>query len=145
MRSWCPACSTTWRAPAPLYGKTGTTNDAVDAWFAGYQPTLATAVWMGYDQPRGLGGAESGGRLALPIWIEFMGAALKGVPVAPVPSPPAGLVREADDWLYAEWAEGGWVSAISDQGGVEYARTFAGDLGRMFDSLGNWFRNGPKP
>ena len=128
-----------------LYGKTGTTNDAVDAWFAGYQPTLATAVWMGYDQPRGLGGAESGGRLALPIWIDFMGAALKGVPVAPAPSPPAGLVREADDWLYAEWAEGGWVSAISDQGGVEYARTFAGDLGRMFDSLGNWFRNGPKP
>ena len=128
-----------------LYGKTGTTNDAVDAWFAGYQPTLATAVWMGYDQPRGLGGAESGGRLALPIWIDFMRAALKGVPVAPAPAPPAGLVREGDDWLYAEWAEGGWVSAISDQGGVEYARTFAGDLGKMFDSLGNWFRSGPKP
>ncbi len=128
-----------------LYGKTGTTNDAVDAWFAGYQPTLATAVWMGYDQPRGLGGAESGGRIALPIWIDFMGAALKGVPVAPVPAPPAGLVREGDDWLYAEWAEGGWVSAISDQGGVEYARTFSGDLGKMFDSLGNWFRSGPKP
>lgn len=128
-----------------LYGKTGTTNDAVDAWFAGYQPTLATAVWMGYDQPRGLGGAESGGRLALPIWIDFMGAALKGVPVAPAPAPPPGLVREGDDWLYAEWAEGGWVSAISDERGVEYARTFAGDLGKMFDSLGNWFRNGPRP
>jgi len=128
-----------------LYGKTGTTNDAVDAWFAGYQPSLATAVWMGYDQPRGLGGAESGGRLALPIWIDFMGVALKGTPVAPPPSPPAGLVREGDDWLYAEWAEGGWVSAISDQGGVEYARTFTGDLGKMFDSLGNWFRSGPRP
>jgi penicillin-binding protein 1A len=102
-------------------------------------------VWMGYDQPRGLGGAESGGRLALPIWIDFMGVALKGTPVAPPPSPPAGLVREGDDWLYAEWAEGGWVSAISDQGGVEYARTFAGDLGKMFDSLGNWFRSGPRP
>jgi len=123
-----------------LYGKTGTTNDAVDAWFAGYQPTLSTAVWMGYDKPRGLGGGESGGRLALPIWIDFMGAALKGTPEAPPPSPPPGLVHENGEWLYAEWAEGGWVSTISDETGVEYARTFSGDLKRAMDAIGSWFR-----
>ncbi len=127
-------------ARADLYGKTGTTNDAVDAWFVGYQPTLATAVWMGYDQPRSLGGGESGGRLALPVWIDFMGTALKGTPVASAPPAPAGLAREGDDWLYAEWADGGWVSAISDQGGVEYARTLAGDLNNAIDALGNWLR-----
>ena len=62
-----------------LYGKTGTTNDAVDAWFVGYQPTLVAAVWMGYDQPRNLGSRETGGGLSLPIWIDFMRTALSGV------------------------------------------------------------------
>jgi len=104
-----------------VYGKTGTTNDAVDAWFAGYHPTLATAVWMGYDKPRSLGSSASGGNVALPIWTDYMGAALKGVPVASPPEPPAGLVRENDDWLYSEWLNGGWVSSISDAGGSQYA------------------------
>ena len=53
-------------------GKTGTTNDSFDAWFAGYQPTLVAAVWMGYDTPRNLGSRETGGGLSLPIWISFM-------------------------------------------------------------------------
>ena len=105
-----------------IYGKTGTTNDAVDAWFTGYHPSLATAVWMGYDKPRSLGGGASGGGLALPIWIDFMGAALKGVPVAQPPAPPAGLSRVNDEWLYSEWVDGGgWVSSISDAGGTQYA------------------------
>lgn len=105
-----------------IYGKTGTTNDAVDAWFTGYHPTLATAVWMGYDKPRSLGGGASGGALALPIWIDFMGAALKAVPVVQPPAPPAGLSRVNDEWLYTEWVDGGgWVSSISDAGGTQYA------------------------
>lgn len=128
-----------------LYGKTGTTNDAVDAWFAGYQPTLATAVWVGYDKPRSLGGHESGGRIALPIWIDYMGAALKGVPVAQPPSPPDGLVREGDDWLYAEWREGGWVSAISDTSGVQYKTNFGNEIGKAFSSFGAWLRGESKP
>src|SRR5690606_4572507 len=70
-----------------LYGKTGTTNDAVDAWFVGYQPTLAAAVWVGHDKPRSLGSGASGGGVALPIWIHYMAAALKGRPVVP-PAPP---------------------------------------------------------
>jgi penicillin-binding protein 1A len=106
---------------ADLYGKTGTTNDVLDAWFAGYQPRLAAVVWMGYDKPRSLGDHESGGRLALPIWTDYMASALKGVPVAAPGEPPAGLVRASDDWLYAEWANGGAVASLSDGSGAQLA------------------------
>jgi penicillin-binding protein 1A len=94
-----------------LYGKTGTTNEAVDAWFAGFQPGVVGVAWMGYDTPRSLGQRESGGGLALPIWIAYMHEALKGVPVAE-PSPPDGVQRIDDDWRYSEWAEGGQVEGI---------------------------------
>ncbi len=104
-----------------LYGKTGTTNDVMDAWFAGYQPGLAAVVWLGHDQPRSLGDHESGGRLALPIWTDYMAAALKGVPVAAMPDAPPGLARAGDDWLYSEWANGGAVASLSDGGGTAYA------------------------
>ncbi len=63
-----------------LAGKTGTTNEARDTWFAGYNPDLVAIAWMGYDQPRSLGRRETGAQSALPIWINFMSAALKGVP-----------------------------------------------------------------
>ncbi|MGC3984083.1 MAG: PBP1A family penicillin-binding protein [Pseudorhodoferax sp.] len=88
---------------ADLYGKTGTTNDAVDAWFAGYQPTLTAIAWIGYDQPQNLGAHASGGALAMPVWIDFMRQALKGVPVAP-PATPQGVVRNEGDWSYTEFA-----------------------------------------
>jgi penicillin-binding protein 1A len=104
-----------------IYGKTGTTNDVLDAWFAGYQPGLAAVVWMGYDKPRSLGDHESGGRLALPIWTDYMAAALKGVPVAAPGDAPAGLTRMNDDWIYAEWANGGAVATIEDAAGAQYA------------------------
>lgn len=104
-----------------LFGKTGTTNDVVDAWFAGYQPGLAAVVWMGHSQPRSLGDHGSGARLAMPIWMDYMGTALKGVPVAPAPEAPEGLIRFNDDWLYAEWANGGAVARIEDSVGTEYA------------------------
>jgi penicillin-binding protein 1A len=104
-----------------LYGKTGTTNDVLDAWFAGYQPGLAAVAWMGYDQPRSLGDHESGARLALPIWMDYMAAALKGVPVATPGEPPAGLARTTNDWLYAEWANGGAVARIEDAAGPQLA------------------------
>jgi penicillin-binding protein 1A len=63
-----------------LAGKTGTTNDFVDAWFCGYQPSLVGIAWIGFDQPRTLGKNQTGGRVALPIWIEYMGKTLKAVP-----------------------------------------------------------------
>jgi penicillin-binding protein 1A len=62
-----------------LAGKTGTTNDLVDAWFAGYQPTLTAIAWIGFDQPHKLGNNETGAVAALPIWMSYMGKALKGV------------------------------------------------------------------
>ncbi len=74
-----------------LSGKTGTTNDNVDAWFAGYQPTLVTIAWIGFDQPKKLGRNETGARAALPIWMGYMGDVLKGVPEMGA-DPPEGVV-----------------------------------------------------
>jgi penicillin-binding protein 1A len=74
-----------------LAGKTGTTNDYVDAWFCGYQPTLVSVAWIGFDQPKKLGRAETGARAALPIWMGYMGTALKGVPEMGA-DPPEGVV-----------------------------------------------------
>ncbi len=70
-----------------LAGKTGTTNDYVDAWFCGYQPTVVGIAWMGYGQPKRLGSGETGGVAALPIWIGYMQAALAGVPEHQRPVP----------------------------------------------------------
>jgi penicillin-binding protein 1A len=106
-----------------LFGKTGTTNDAVDAWFAGFQPSLVAVAWMGYGEPRSLGERETGGALALPIWIDFMSSALKGVPPAKL-VPPEGLMRSGDDWLYDEWAVQGQVQHIAADGSVQWAQPF---------------------
>ena len=89
-----------------LYGKTGTTNDAMDAWFAGYQPNLTAVVWIGYDTPRKLGDRETGGGLSLPVWISFMETALRAQPVV-VPNVPEGLVQVGGEWLFEEYASGG--------------------------------------
>jgi penicillin-binding protein 1A len=86
-----------------LYGKTGTTNDAMDAWFVGFHKTRAGAVWIGYPNPRSLGERETGGGLALPVWAATMAAALKGVPLAPLEPPLEGLVQEGTNWFYEEY------------------------------------------
>ncbi len=97
-----------------LYGKTGTTNDSIDTWFVGFQPTLTAAVWMGYDTPKKLGDRETGGGLSLPIWINFMEYALKGVPVSEYP-PPEGVVNIGGEWYYNEHAKGAGVSSVGTQ------------------------------
>ena len=74
-----------------LAGKTGTTNNHVDAWFAGYNPKHVAVVWMGYDQPRTLG-SETGGSAALPIWINYMATALKDI-AQEIPSMPDGVTQ----------------------------------------------------
>ncbi len=95
-----------------LYGKTGTTNDAVDAWFAGYHPTLVGVVWVGHSTPRRLGSRETGGRLALPIWIDTLRVALQDVPTTPL-APPPGVVREpGGTWVYEEFAGGAGVRSV---------------------------------
>ncbi len=99
-----------------VYGKTGTTNDSMDAWFAGWHPSLVAVVWIGYDTPKKLGDRETGGGLSLPVWIEYMAYALKGVPVSE-PRPPAGVVNVGGDWTYDEFAHGAGVTSL----GVEAA------------------------
>ena len=94
-----------------LHGKTGTTNDSVDAWFAGYQPTLAAVTWIGYDKPRNLGSRETGGGLSLPVWINFMERALKGVPVME-PTVPPGVVNVGGEWFYEEFARNAGVANV---------------------------------
>ena len=86
-----------------LAGKTGTTNDYIDAWFCGYQQTVSACAWLGFDQPKKLGDKETGGAAALPIWIGYMQQALKNVPVG-IPSPPEGLSSHGGkgDLIYTE-------------------------------------------
>ncbi len=84
-------------------GKTGTTSDAVDGWFAGYARNVTAVSWMGYDEPKSLGGREFGATLALPIWLDYMQAALHKQPQEEA-AVPEGLAREDDDWIYAEYA-----------------------------------------
>jgi penicillin-binding protein 1A len=94
-----------------LYGKTGTTNDSIDTWFAGYQPTVTAVVWMGYDTPRSLGDRETGGGLSLPVWISFMETALKGVSVME-PAAPEGVLNVGGEWYYEEYARGGGIANV---------------------------------
>jgi penicillin-binding protein 1A len=116
-----------------LAGKTGTTNDSFDAWFAGYNASLVGIAWVGYDQPRSLGERETGGGVALPIWINYMKTALKGVPEKPL-VPPKGVVSSAvagadasglvdaskisTDWFYAEYPARGFSDPLTGNEGV---------------------------
>jgi penicillin-binding protein 1A len=94
-----------------VYGKTGTTNDSNDAWFAGWQQQVVAVVWMGYDTPRKLGDRETGGGLSLPIWIDYMSSVLKGVPVAEA-VPPKGVTNLGGEWYYSEYADGSGVTTL---------------------------------
>ncbi len=95
-----------------IYGKTGTTNDSMDAWFAGYQRSVVAVAWIGYDTPRKLGARETGGGLALPVWIDFMRVALKGVPVEEQLPVPEGVVNRNGEWYFDEFAGGAGVSSV---------------------------------
>jgi penicillin-binding protein 1A len=86
--------------PYPLGGKTGTTNDFTDAWFVGFSPSLTCGVWVGYDEKKSLGDKETGARAALPIWMQFMTAALAGKDAgefAAPARPPSSLVAHKVD------------------------------------------------
>ena len=109
-----------------LYGKTGTTNDSVDTWFAGFQPTRVGIAWVGYDTPRQLGvraGGETGGSLSLPIWTGYMQSALQGVPVAAMPAAPDGVVRVDDEWYYDDYAPGRGIASL----GVDTAQSLSAE------------------
>jgi penicillin-binding protein 1A len=111
------AASTSKLGRHDLAGKTGTTNDFVDGWFCGYQPELVAVAWVGFDQPKTLGKNQTGGRIALPIWIDYMAKALKGVPEGQRTVPEGVISARADsdpaapaeargnvDYFYREFA-----------------------------------------
>jgi penicillin-binding protein 1A len=123
-----------------LYGKTGTTNDSMDAWFAGYQPNLTAVVWIGYDTPRKLGDRETGGGLSLPVWISFMEAALRSVPVTE-PAVPEGLVHVNGDWLYEEFAKEGSITSLGLGSGSSAAKPSAVPPGEERSRILDLFRN----
>ncbi|SER02515.1 penicillin-binding protein 1A [Solimonas aquatica] len=94
-----------------LAGKTGTTNDETDAWFDGFQKDEVGIAWVGFDQPTPLGRGEVGARAALPIWIDYMRTALKGVPQQTLPQP-TGLVSVRIDPATGKLAAPGTTNAI---------------------------------
>jgi penicillin-binding protein 1A len=85
-----------------IAGKTGTTNESMDAWFAGYHPSVVAVAWLGFDKPKSLGDRETGGGLALPIWTRYMKTALNGVPESPR-VPPPGVTQQDGDWVIPEF------------------------------------------
>jgi penicillin-binding protein 1A len=89
-----------------IAGKTGTTNDSHDAWFAGYNPKIVAIAWIGFDKPTSLGDRETGGGLALPMWISYMSVALKDVPQE-AREVPSGVTQADGDWFIPEFARSG--------------------------------------
>ena len=92
-------------------GKTGTTNESHDAWFSGYAGGIVAVSWMGFDQPRPLGVHETGGGLALPVWIDYMAGALQGVPEFGRDQPP-GVVKQGGDYYLQEFTPGTGIASI---------------------------------
>ncbi|KQV87761.1 penicillin-binding protein [Massilia sp. Root351] len=101
---------------ADLAGKTGTTNDAVDGWFAGYGGGVVGVAWMGYDDPKSLGGREFGATLAMPIWIDYMRVALQKAPPRERPVPEGVVQAEDGSWIYAEYLNDNSVRTIDLDG-----------------------------
>jgi penicillin-binding protein 1A len=108
---------------ADLAGKTGTTNDFVDAWFAGFQPRLVAVAWIGFDNPRSLGRNETGSQAALPIWMDYAREVLKGVPEQAL-TPPPGIVTARIDPATGLRAEGAALTEYFYQEFVPPEQTF---------------------
>ncbi|MGE4368840.1 MAG: penicillin-binding protein 1A [Burkholderiaceae bacterium] len=95
-----------------IAGKTGTTNDSHDAWFAGFTPKLVGIAWMGFDQPKSLGSSETGGGASLPIWLDFMKHALKDTPPTPPGPVPDGILRANGDFYLAEYPPESYIARV---------------------------------
>jgi penicillin-binding protein 1A len=94
-----------------IAGKTGTTNESHDAWFAGYNPKVVAIAWIGFDKPASLGDRETGGGLALPMWISYMGTAMKDVPQISR-EVPSGVTQLDGDWYVPDFATNGGVREL---------------------------------
>jgi len=102
-----------------IAGKTGTTNDQRDAWFAGFNPDIVTITWVGFDKVRSLGNYETGSRAALPMWIDYMSHALHGVPIRTLKRPP-GMVSVRIDPETGLLADANLKGAIFETFRAEY-------------------------
>lgn len=116
-----------------LAGKTGTTNDSVDAWFAGYTPQIVGVAWLGFDQPKSLGSRETGGGASLPIWMGYMQNALKDFPEQKRGPPPEGLIIEGGNIYFKEFPPKDAVKSLGDPK--------EDSLGNLLDSLGGGGEN----
>jgi penicillin-binding protein 1A len=107
----------------PVAGKTGTTNEAKDAWFIGFTPQLVTGVWVGYSDNISLGNKEYGGRVAGPIWLGYMQEALKKMPIEEFPPPPLGVISAMIDPTSGKLAREGGIEEyfLSGTAPTEYA------------------------
>jgi penicillin-binding protein 1A len=94
-----------------IAGKTGTTNDSHDAWFAGYNSKVVAIAWIGFDKPASLGDRETGGGLALPMWISYMSTALRDEPQQ-AREVPAGVTQVDGDWFIPEFSNNGGVREL---------------------------------
>jgi len=119
-----------------IAGKTGTTNDSNDAWFAGFTPRLVGVAWMGFDQPKSLGSRETGGGAALPIWLEYMRAALKNQPELPLPAPPGGLQRFDGELYFAEFPPDRAIARVGLLPDADFPNDALPDAAD--DPLGEW-------
>jgi penicillin-binding protein 1A len=123
-----------------IVGKTGTTNDSHDAWFAGYNSDISAVAWVGYDQPRNLGARETGGGLALPIWIDYMKVALSNIPERPQVVP-TGINFIDGNYYYSEYTPGNAVGQIgtnnSDTSNIPSLFNFLKGLGGVLDEIGD--------
>ncbi len=120
-------------------GKTGTTNDSQDAWFAGFTPKLVAIAWMGFDQPRSLGSSETGGGAALPIWLDYMRVALEGQPEIPPGPMPSGLSRIDGDFYFSEFPPGTAIARVglpAPGDAVAGAAPIQDGIGNLLDQLG---------
>ncbi|WP_300647500.1 PBP1A family penicillin-binding protein [Paenalcaligenes sp.] len=123
-------------------GKTGTTNNSHDAWFAGYTPDIVGIAWLGFDQPRSLGASETGGGLAMPVWIDYMKTALKDVPQKPLGPVPSGLKQIDGNFYFDEFPPGkailrvGLPSVLDDSLYIEEGAEDSEDgIGRLLEQL----------
>jgi penicillin-binding protein 1A len=94
-----------------IAGKTGTTNESHDAWFAGYNPKVVAIAWIGFDKPASLGDRETGGGLALPMWISYMQTALKDRPQEGR-EVPSGVTQVDGDWFIPEFSNAGGIREL---------------------------------
>jgi penicillin-binding protein 1A len=122
-----------------LAGKTGTTNDSVDAWFAGYTPRLVGIAWLGFDQPRSLGSRETGGGAALPVWMGYMEKALARYPEEPRRPVPSGLVVEGGAMYFSEYPPGQAITRV----GLDQKKDSIDDLLNVLSAPGGSTESSP--